>query len=385
MKNRIYLDHAATTPVAAEVLEAMLPYFSVCWGNASAVYATGREARSAVEKARKQVAEAIGAQPQEICFTSGGSESDNQAVRGTAYALKEKGKHIITTVIEHHAVINPCMQLQKEGFEVTQIRPGHDGMIDPEEIRKAVRKDTILVSVMTANNEIGTLEPVSETGRICREYGIAFHTDAVQAVGAVPVNVNTTGCDLMSLSAHKFYGPKGVGALYIRQGTRLAPLIAGGEQERGLRAGTENVPGIVGLGMAISLAMKSLEQNAEHMRRMRDRLIEGILSEVPDATLNGSDRDRLPNNCSFRFDGIDGEALLLRLDLAGIAASAGSACTAGSREVSHVLKAIGLTDEAARSSLRLTTGIHTTEKETDEAVRKIREIVSDLRKMFPNR
>ena len=382
MKNRIYLDHAATTPLAGEVLEAMMPYFSECWGNASAVYATGREARRAVEDARKAAAEAIGAQPQEICFTSGGSESDNMAIRGTARALKDKGKHIITTKIEHHALLNPCKQLQQEGYEVTFVSPDREGKIDPEDIRKAVRQDTILVSVMTANNEIGTIEPVSEIGRICRENGIVFHTDAVQAAGSLPVNVQETGCDLLSLSAHKFYGPKGVGALYIREGTRLSPLIGGGEQERGLRAGTENVPGIAGLGKAIAMAGENLEQNAKHMCRMRDRLTEGILSAVPGAAINGAMRDRLPNNCSLCFEGIDGEALLLRLDLAGIAASAGSACTAGSREVSHVLKAIGLTEKEAKSSLRLTTGIHTTEEEIDETVKIIGEIVKDLRNMF---
>ena len=383
--NRIYLDHAATTPAAPEVLEAMLPYFSECWGNASAVYSTGREARRAVENARKQVAEAIGAQPQEIYFTSGGSESDSQAILGTAYALREKGRHIITTAIEHHAVLNPCLRLKKEGYEVTLIRPGPDGRIDPEDICRALRKDTILVSVMTANNETGTIEPVGEIGRICRKNGTVFHTDAVQAVGSVPVNVETLECSMLSLSAHKFYGPKGTGALYIRQGTRTAPLIEGGEQERGLRAGTENVPGIVGLGKAISLAVRNLKENAGHMRAARDRLTAGILSRIPDTALNGTAEYRLPNNCSFRFGGIDGEALLLRLDLAGIAASAGSACTSGSREVSHVLKAMGLTDEEARSSLRLTTGIHTTEEEIDETVRITAEIVEDLRKMFPGR
>lgn len=382
MKNRIYLDHAATTPLAGEVLEAMMLFFSECWGNASAVYATGREARRAIEDARKAVAASIGAQPQEICFTSGGSESDNMAIRGTASALKEKGKHIITTAIEHHAVLNPCKQLQQEGYEVTFVSPDREGRIDPEDIRKAIRQDTVLISVMTANNEIGTIEPVSEIGRICRENGIAFHTDAVQAIGTIPVNVQETGCDLLSLSAHKFYGPKGVGALYIREGTRLNPLIAGGEQERGLRAGTENVPGIAGLGKAIAMAGENLERNAKHMCRMRERLTEGILSAVPGTVLNGPEEERLPNNCSLCFEGIDGEALLLRLDLAGIAASAGSACTAGSREVSHVLKAIGLTEKDAKSSLRLTTGIHTTEEEIDETVKIIGEIVKDLRKMF---
>ena len=382
MMNRIYLDHAATTPTAPEVLAAMLPYFSECWGNASAVYATGREARRAVENARKEVAKAIGALPQEICFTSGGSESDNTAIRGTARALREKGKHIITTAIEHHAVLKTCRQLEQEGFVVTRVRPDGEGRIDPEEIRKAIRKDTILVTVMAANNEIGTLEPVGEIGRICREQGVVFHTDAVQAAGAVAIDVREAGCDLLSLSGHKFYGPKGIGALYIHEGTRLDPLIAGGQQERGFRAGTENLPGIVGLGKAITLAAENLDRNAGHMRRMRDRLTDGLLASVPGAAMNGPKEERLPNNCSIRFDGIDGEALLLRLDLAGIAASAGSACTAGNQETSHVLKAIGLTEEEAGSSLRLTTGIHTTEEEVDETVRTVREIVTDLRRMF---
>ncbi|MBR2854301.1 MAG: cysteine desulfurase NifS [Clostridia bacterium] len=382
MMNRIYLDHAATTPTAPEVLAAMLPYFSECWGNASAVYATGREARRAVENARKEVAKAIGALPQEICFTSGGSESDNTAIRGTARALREKGKHIITTAIEHHAVLKTCRQLEQEGFVVTRVRPDGEGRIDPEEIRKAIRKDTILVTVMAANNEIGTLEPVGEIGRICREQGVVFHTDAVQAAGAVAIDVREAGCDLLSLSGHKFYGPKGIGALYIHEGTRLDPLIAGGQQERGFRAGTENLPGIVGLGKAITLAAENLDRNAGHMRRMRDRLTDGLLASVPGAALNGPREERLPNNCSIRFDGIDGEALLLRLDLAGIAASAGSACTAGNQETSHVLKAIGLTEEEAGSSLRLTTGIHTTEEEVDETIRTVREIVADLRRMF---
>ena len=382
MMNRIYLDHAATTPTAPEVLAAMLPYFSECWGNASAVYATGREARRAVENARKEVAKAIGALPQEICFTSGGSESDNAAIRGTARALREKGKHIITTAIEHHAVLKTCRQLEQEGFEVTRVRPDGEGRIDPGEIRKAIRKDTILVTVMAANNEIGTLEPVGEIGRICREQGVVFHTDAVQAAGAVAIDVREAGCDLLSLSGHKFYGPKGIGALYIHEGTRLDPLIAGGQQERGFRAGTENLPGIVGLGKAITLAAENLDRNAGHMRRMRDRLTDGLLASVPGAAMNGPKEERLPNNCSIRFDGIDGEALLLRLDLAGIAASAGSACTAGNQETSHVLKAIGLTEEEAGSSLRLTTGIHTTEEEVDETIRTVREIVTDLRRMF---
>ena len=382
MKNRIYLDYAATTPVSPEVLETMFPFFSECWGNASGIYATGREARRAAEDARKAVAAAIGAQPGEIIFTSGGSESDNTAILGTAYAQQEKGKHIITTGIEHHAVLNPCRQLQKEGFEVSFLQTDREGRIDPEEIRKAIRSDTILVSIMTANNEIGTIEPVNEIGQICKEKKIVFHTDAVQAIGSLPVNVQEINCDLLSLSAHKFYGPKGIGALYIRERTRLNPLISGGEQERGLRAGTENIPGIAGLGKAITLANENLDRNARHMRRMRDQLVKGILSSVPGAALNGPEENRLPNNCNFKFDGIDGEALLLRLDLAGIAASAGSACTAGSREISHVLRTIGLTEAEAKSSLRLTTGINTTEEEISDTVKIIEETVKDLRKTF---
>lgn len=382
MKNLIYLDYAATTPVSGTVLSAMLPFFADCPGNASAVYATGREARKAVENARRQVAASIGAEPGEILFTGGGSESDNLAVKGTAFANRDKGNHIITTAIEHPAVLNTCRWLEKQGFSVTYVRPDREGRIDPEEIRKAVRKETILISMMAANNEIGTIEPVAEAGRIAREYGIAFHTDAVQAAGAVPVDVNAWNADLLSLSAHKFYGPKGVGALYVRKGTRIDPLISGGEQERGLRAGTENTPGIVGLGEAIREATEHLEENAARSAALRDRLADGILSAVQGSALNGGREGRLPNNCSIRFERIDGEALLLRLDLAGIAASSGSACTAGSQEISHVLRAIGLTEDQAKGSLRLTCGTGNTEQEIDVTIRTVREIVEDLRTMF---
>ena len=382
MKNRIYLDHAATTPVSKTVLDAMLPFFTEFAGNASAVYATGREARKAVENARRQAAAAIGAEPREILFTSGGSESDNLAIKGTAFALRDTGKHIITTAIEHPAVLNTCRWLEKQGFEVTNILPDREGRIDPEAVREAVREDTVLISVMAANNEIGTVEPVAEIGALARERGIVFHTDAVQAAGAVPVDVNAWNADLLSLSAHKFGGPKGAGVLYIRRGTRIDPLIHGGEQERGLRAGTENVPGIVGLGAAIEDASAHLEENAQRAGKLRDRLVEGILKAVPDVKQNGPETGRLPNNCSICFDRIDGEALLLRLDLSGVAASSGSACTAGSQETSHVLKAIGLTEAQARGSLRLTTGPENTEEEIDEAIRLVREIAEDLRKMY---
>ena len=315
-------------------------------------------------------------------FTGGGSESDNLAVKGTAFALKEKGKHIITTAIEHPAVLNTCRWLEKQGFEVSYINPDSEGYIAPEKILAAIREDTILISMMAANNEIGTIEPVAEVGAAAREKGICFHTDAVQAAGAVPINVNEWKADLLSISAHKFYGPKGAGALYVRHGTHIDSLIHGGEQERGLRAGTENVPGIVGLGTAIEAASKELKQNADKMSRLRDRLINAILTEIPGTKLNGRREGRLPNNCNISFDRIDGEALLLRLDLAGIAASSGSACTAGSQEISHVLKAIGLTEQEAKGSLRLTTGTCNTEAEIDETVTVIHEIVNDLRSLF---
>ena len=382
MMNRIYLDHAATTPVSPRVLEAMLPFFSECWGNASAVYATGREARKAVEKARKQVAEAIGAHPQEILLTSGGTESDNLAIRGTAAAMKEKGKHIVTTAIEHHAVLNTCRALEREGFEVTCLQPDSQGRITPEALDGALREDTILVSVMTANNEIGTLQPIRELAAAAKARGALFHTDAVQAVGAVPVDVEETGVDLLSLSAHKFYGPKGAGALFVRKGTRIHPVLTGGKQERGLRGGTENVPAIVGLGAAIEEAAASLRENAKAAAALRDELEARILAGVGGVRVNGARDARLPNNCSLTFDQVDGEALLLRLDLAGIAASAGSACTSGSLESSHVLKAIGLSEEEARGTLRLTVGTDNTREEISRAADTVISLVTELRSMY---
>lgn len=382
MKNRIYLDHAATTPVSRPVLEAMLPFFSENWGNASAVYGTGREARKAVENARRQTAEAIGAVPREIIFTSGGSESDNLAIKGAAFALKDKGKHIVTTAVEHSAVLNTCRWLSEQGFDVSFVTPDAEGRIDPERIQQEIRDDTILISVMTANNEIGTIQPIAEIGEIARNHGILFHTDAVQAVGSIPVNVDAMKADLLSLSAHKFYGPKGIGALYIRRGTRVQPLIHGGEQERTLRGGTENTAAIVGLGQAIEDACARMNEHSERVKSLRNRLMKGILTEIPDCHLNGSEENRLPNNCNIRFDKIDGEALLLRLDLAGIAASSGSACTSGTQITSHVLTAIGLSDTQAKGSLRLTTGIHNTEDEIDETILALKQIVTDLRSMF---
>ena len=381
MRKRIYLDHAATTPVSDTVLETMIPFFREFYGNASAVYETGRKARKAVEKARKQVADSIGAEPGEIQFTSGGSESDNTAIKGTAFALKEKGCHIITSAVEHPAVLNTCGWLEKHGFQISYIQPDQDGRIDPEKIRSAIRRDTILISVMAANNEIGTIQPVDRIGKIAHEHRILFHTDAVQAIGSLPVQVEDIHADLMSISAHKFNGPKGTGALYIRRGTRIDSQIHGGEQERGLRAGTENVPGIAGMGKAIEEAVKHLDGNSLKTRRLRDQLLSGILTRIPGACLNGPEEGRLSNNCNVRFDGIDGEALLLRLDLAGIDASGGSACTSGSRTISHVLTAIGLTEAQAKGSIRLTPGPENTEEEIEEAIRTIAFIVNDLRTM----
>ena len=381
MMDRIYLDYAATAPVLPEVLEAMIPFFVSCYGNPSGIHGTGREARKAVEQARRETAEVLGAESREILFTSGGSESDNLAIQGTAHALREKGKHLITSRIEHPAVLNACRRLEEEGFRVTYLAPDRTGRISPESVREAMEPDTILVSIMTANNEIGTIQPAAEIGAVCREKGILFHTDAVQAVGLLPVRADRLNADLISLSAHKFHGPKGVGALYVRKGTRLDALICGGSQERGLRAGTENVPGIVGLGKAIRIAEAEREKNAGRIRELRDTLEKRILQAVPDAVVNGDPELRLPNNCHLSFPGVESEALLLRLDLAGIAASGGSACTSGSTEPSHVLKAIGLEDEYIRGSIRLTLGRETTREDTEKTAQVLPEIVRDLRSM----
>ena len=378
--NRIYMDYAATAPVLPEVLDAMLPFFISRFGNASGIHENGRDARKAVEQARRQVAEAIGAESREIVFTSGGSESDNLAIQGTAFALQEKGKHIITSQIEHPAVLNTCRWLEKLGFRVTYLPVDACGTVDPESVREAIGGETILVSIMTANNEIGTVQPIRQIGEICREKGVVFHTDAVQAIGAIRTDVTDMHADLLSMSAHKFHGPKGTGALYIRKGARLESLIHGGKQERGLRAGTENVPGIAGMGKAIEIATKEREEKNVRIRALRDRLTAKIL-EIPGARLNGHPTERLANNCHFSFTGIESEALLLRLDLAGISASGGSACTSGSMEPSHVLKAIGLKDEMLRGGIRLTLGRETTAEEVEQTAIKMSEIVEDLRRM----
>ena len=379
--DRIYMDNAATTAVSPEVLQTMLPYFSEIYGNPSSIHSTGRDARRAVDAARKQVAQAIGAQPTEIYFTAGGSESDNWAIKGTAFAKRDKGNHIITTAIEHHAVLHTCQWLEKQGFQVTYLPVDEYGRVRVEDVEKAITDKTILISIMAANNEIGTLEPIAEIGKLAHEKGILFHTGAVQAVGAIPLDVNAMNIDMLSMSGHKFHGPKGIGALYIRKGVRPDVFMHGGAQERAQRAGTENLAGIVGMGKAIELATQNLEANAARMTRLRDKLIDGILAEIPEVRLNGHRTERLPNNVNVSIRYIEGEALLLRLDLAGIAGSSGSACTSGSLDPSHVLLAIGLPHEIAHGSLRLSLGTDSTEAEVDEVLRVLPGIVKDLRAM----
>jgi cysteine desulfurase len=381
--NRIYMDNAATTPVSHEVLEAMLPYFTEIYGNASSIHQTGREAAKAIAESRRQVAAAIGAKPEEIYFTAGGSEGDNWAIKGTAFARRAKGNHIITTQIEHHAVLHTCEWLQKQGFEVTYLPVDEGGLVSPADVEKAITDKTILITIMAANNEIGTIEPIAEIGKIAKAHNIPFHTDAVQAVGAIPVNVNDWQVDMLSLSGHKFHGPKGIGALYVRKGVRLDTLLQGGAQERGLRAGTENLAGIVGLGKAITLAVENLPEKAAKLSKLRDRLMDGILQTIPDVRANGSREKRLPGNVNVSVKYIEGEALLLRLDLAGIAASSGSACTSGSLDPSHVLLAIGLPHEIAHGSLRLSLSSDSTQEEVDEVLRVLPGIVDTLRAMSP--
>ena len=381
MKNRIYLDYAATTPVRREVLEEMLPFYSDQFGNPSGVYGTAREAHRAIEHARRQVAAAIGAEPGEIYFTSGGTESDNMAIQGAARALSGKGRHIITSRIEHHAVLNTCKWLERTGWDITYLPVDHDGKVSPEDVEKAITPDTVLISIMAANNEIGTIEPYTQIGEIARNHGILFHTDAVQAIGTIKMDMSREPIDMMSLSAHKLYGPKGVGVLYIRRGTRIDHLLFGGAQERGLRSGTENTPGIVGMGKAIEIVTETRNENVSEMIRKRDMLIREILENIPDAFLNGPKDERLAFNTNFSFCGVEGEALLLRMDLAGIAASGGSACSSGNSEPSHVLKAIGRDDQAISGSIRMTLGSETTDEEVQTTVQTVRSIVEDLRSM----
>lgn len=383
MERKVYMDYAATTPLKKEVLEEMVPYFSETFGNPSSIHSFGREARKAVDLARDRVAKALNAKSEEIYFTAGGSESDNWAIKGVALANKNKGNHIITSAIEHHAVLHTCESLEKQGFEITYLPVDQYGMVDPEQVRRAINSNTILVTIMFANNEIGTIQPIKEIGAITRENGIYFHTDAVQAVGHVPIDVNKLNIDLLSLSGHKLYGPKGIGALFIRKGVKISPIIHGGAQERNRRAGTENVPGIVGLGKAVELAYANMEANNKRLINLRDRLIEGILSKIDHVYLNGHPTNRLPGNVNMSFEYIEGESLLLSLDMKGIAASSGSACTSGSLDPSHVLLAIGLSHEIAHGSLRLTLGEENTDEDVDYVLEVLPEIVNRLRAMSP--
>jgi len=383
MDKMIYMDNSATTPVKKEVLQEMLPYFSEFYGNPSSVYQLSSKSKLAIDKARGQVAKGIGAKKNEIYFTGGGSESDNWAIKGIAYKHKEKGNHIITTKIEHHAVLHTCEYLQKQGFEVTYLDVDQYGMVNLQELEKAIKDNTILISIMFANNEIGTVQPIKEIGEIARKHKVLFHTDAVQAVGSIEIDVNEMNIDLLSMSAHKLYGPKGVGALYIRQGTRIDPLIAGGAQERNKRAGTENIAGIVGTGKAVELAYEHLEENNKRLVSLRERLIRGIQDKIPHVRLNGHPEKRLPGNVNFCFQFIEGEALLLSLDMVGVAGSSGSACTSGSLDPSHVLLSIGLPHEIAHGSLRLSLGLSNTEEEVDYVVEQLEGIVERLRKMSP--
>lgn len=380
----IYLDNAATTKMKDSVIEAMLPYFSETFGNASSTYTSaGQAARKALTEARGKVATAIGAEEKEIFFTSGGSEADNWAIKGAALKNKDKGNHIITTTVEHHAVLHTCEFLEKQGFKVTYVPVDEFGMVNPKDIESAITHETILVSVMFANNEIGTINPIKEIGAICREKGVYFHTDAVQAAGAVPIDVKEMNIDLLSMSAHKFHGPKGVGALYIRRGVKIENLLHGGAQELGRRATTENVAGIVGMAQALTEAVDGMKEKTRKLVTLRDRIIEGILESVPYTRLNGHRTERLPNNTSFCFRYIEGESLLLSLDMMGYVVSSGSACTSGSLDPSHVLLGIGLPHEIAHGSLRASLSEFTTEEEVDSFIKAVGPIVQRLRDMSP--
>lgn len=383
MEKNIYLDHAATTFVKEEVLKEMLPYFTEGYGNASSVYSLGQKAKLTLDTARERTAKALSCDASEIYFTASGSEADNWAIKGCARMNRKKGNHIITSSIEHHAVLHTCKALEKEGFEVTYLPVDSDGKVSPKDVEAAIKDTTILITIMFANNEIGTIEPIAEIAQIAKSKGVLMHTDAVQAVGAVPINIKELGVDMLSLSAHKFAGPKGVGALYLRKGVRIENLIEGGAQEKGKRAGTENIAGIVGLASALEIAVGSMDEKSQKLIKMRDYIIENIETRIPYCRLNGHRTDRLPNNVNFSFEFIEGESLLLWLDIKGIAASSGSACTSGSLDPSHVLLGIGLKHEIAHGSLRITLGEENTYEEIDYMLSELCSIVEKLRQMSP--
>ena len=381
---RVYLDHSATTPVDPEVAALMMTYYTEKYGNPSSVHSFGREAKQALEQARSQVAELIGATPQEVTFTSGGTEADNLAILGTAEALRKKGKHIITSCIEHHAVLETCEYLGKNGFDLTVIPVNEEGILLVEDVKKAIRPDTILISVMHANNEVGSIQPIAEIGKLAKEHGITFHVDAVQSLGKIPINVVEMNVDLLTISSHKIYGPKGVGALYIRKGVRIVPLVHGGGQEKRRRSGTENTPGIIGFGKACVLAGQRMADDAKHQTQLRDKLMNGILERIEYVKVNGPlGEKRLPNNVNVSIRYVEGESLLLSLDMLGIAASSGSACTSGSLDPSHVLLAMGLIHEIAHGSLRFSLGRQNTEEEIDYLLEQLPKIVERLRMMSP--
>lgn len=380
---KVYLDNAATTALSPNVLEKMMPYLTDIYGNASSPHSFGQVARIGVEHAREQVARAINADPSEIVFTGCGTESDNTVLFGVAERYAKKGDHIITTNVEHHAILHSCAALEKKGIKVTYLPVDKDGLVTPEQVRDAITDKTILVSVMFANNEVGTIMPIPEIAAVCHEKGVLFHTDAVQAAGHIPIDVKAMGIDMLSISGHKFHGPKGVGVLYERKGIRLPSYIIGGEQEKGRRAGTENVAGIVGLGEALDLAVTNMSETSARMTRMRDRLIEGIEATIPEVKLNGHRTKRLPNNVNFSIKYIEGESILLMLDMAGIAASSGSACTSGSLDPSHVLLALGLTHEVAHGSVRMTLGDDTTDEDIDYVLETLPKVAHRLRAMSP--
>ena len=379
----IYLDNAATTKTAPEVVDAMLPYFSEYYGNASTIYSLGAESKKAMDHARQTIADSLGAKPEEIYFTAGGSESDNWALKATAEAYASKGKHIITTKIEHHAILHTCEYLEKRGFEITYLNVDRDGLISLDELKAAIRPDTILISVMFANNEIGTIEPIAEIGEIAKEHGVLFHTDAVQAYAQVPINVDEMHIDMLSASGHKLNGPKGIGFLYIRKGVKIRSFVHGGAQERSRRAGTENIPGIVGLGAAVERAMRIMDTKTRKEIELRDYLIGRLENEIPHCWLNGHRTKRLPNNINFSFLFIEGESMLIMLDMKGICASSGSACTSGSLDPSHVLLAIGLKHEEAHGSLRLTLSEESTKEEMDIVAEEVKKVVQRLQDMSP--
>lgn len=383
MHTPIYLDNAATTKTAPEVVEKMLPYFTENYGNPSSIYGLGGKAKKAVEESRETIAKNLGAKTQEIYFTAGGSESDNWALQATARAYGEKGKHIITSAIEHHAILHSCRELERQGFEITYLPVDENGLVSPAAVEAAIREDTILISIMFANNEIGTIQPIAEIGAIAKKHQVLFHTDAVQAFGQIPINVEEMHIDMLSASGHKLNGPKGIGFLYIRQGVKIRSFIQGGQQERGRRAGTENVPGIVGIGCATARAFSIMEEKTKQEIALREYLIDRILTEIPYSRLNGARENRLPNNVNISFEFIEGESLLILLDGKGICASSGSACTSGSLDPSHVLLAIGLPHEKAHGSLRLTLSEENTKEEMDYVVDNLKQIVDRLRSMSP--